>query len=162
MKALCIASSFLLALAACGGPSAPDGAWTQVAEHTTCEALAPQYCAGAFGFTVQSDGRFTVGPSDSGATLSGSVSASERAQLSIDAARVSSSLTTKAVCESAETIPGVGDRIDFTDARVGAVPVYEVGIRSVCYRAGRDEASKLHTDLSALMVKYYPRPFPTS
>ena len=149
-----------LALAACGSPSAPDAGWLQFAEHTTCEALNPQYCTGGFGFTVQNDGRFSVGPSDSGVTVSGSLTASERAQLSTDAERVSASLTANQSCAPAQAVPGVGDRLDFVDSRAGAVRVYERGVGGVCYRAGREQAMNLHTDLAALMAKYYPRPFP--
>ncbi len=154
------ARSAALALVACGSPSAPDAGWVQVAEHTACEALNPHYCTGLFGFTVQNDGRFTVGPSDNGATLSGSITGSERARLSTDASLVSASLTTSPICDPAHTIPGIGDRVDFVDSRVGTVPVYEVGVGSVCYQAGRDQAIKLHTDLAALMAKYYTLPFP--
>jgi len=155
-----IAPLLALASAACGSPSAPDSGWTQVSEHTACEALAPQYCTGAFGFAVQEDGRFTVGPSDSGATLTGTITAVERSRISSDAALVSASLTMTALCDEAHTIPGVGDRVDLTDTRAGTIPVYEAGLGGVCYRAGRDQAVKLHADLSALMAKYYPRPFP--
>ena len=149
-----------LVLAACGSPSAPDSSWVQVSEHTTCEALAPQYCTGAFGFSVRSDGRFTVGPSESGTTLTGSITDPERVLISADAAQLSTSLTTTPTCDPAPTPPGVGDRVDLTDSRAGTVAVYEVGIGSVCYRARREQATKLHADLAGLMTKYYPRPFP--
>ena len=151
-----------LAMSACGSPSTPDATWLQVAEHTTCEALSPQYCLGAFGFTVQSHGRFTVGPADSGATIAGSLTNLERTQLSSDAARVSASLATSPTCDAAPAVPGVGDRVDFIDSRLGSVPVYQVAVGSVCYRAGRAETTQLHSDLTALMAKYYPRPFPSA
>jgi hypothetical protein len=109
---------------------------------------------------VQSDGHFAVGPSDTGATLSGSVTSSERDQLSADAAVVSASLTTTERCDLAQAVPGVGDRVDLLDARSGAVAVYQAGVSGVCYRSGRDAALKLHSDLALLMAKYYPRPFP--
>jgi hypothetical protein len=149
-----------LVLAACGSPSAPDAGWVQVAEHTTCEVVVPGYCSGLFGFTVQNDGSFKVGPSDNGATLSGMVTDPERAQLSADAGQVSASLTQSPTCEPGGPVPGVSDRVDFVDSRVGTVPVYETTIQGVCYRAGRDPTIRLHTDLAALMAKYYPRPFP--
>ena len=133
-----------------------------VAEHTSCEALRPQYCVGAFGFTVQSDGRFTVGPADNGATVTGSITSSELMHLLADAAPVSASLTDRPLCDAAPTIPGVTDRLDLTEPGQGAVPVYQVGTGSVCYRAGREQTSKLHDDLAALMATYYPRPFPAS
>jgi hypothetical protein len=134
----------------------------QVAEHTTCEALNPRLCTGAFGFTVQSDGNFIVGPADDGATVTGSITESERAQLANDAARVSASLTTTPACDPTFAIAGVSDRIDFVDSRAGTVPVYELRVGSVCYRAGREQAMALHTDLAGLMGKYYPRPFPST
>ncbi|MFI5184413.1 MAG: hypothetical protein ACHQNV_08445 [Vicinamibacteria bacterium] len=149
-----------LGMAACGSPSAPDASWVQVAEHTACEAMNPQYCTGAFGFTVASDGRYTVGPADGGAAVSGSITSAERAQLSSDAALVSASLTSNPTCDPGPRIPGVGDRVDFVDSRGGTVPVYELGLGGVCYRASRDAAARLHADLAALMAKYYPRPFP--
>ena len=155
-----IAPAAALAMGACGNPSAPDASWVQVKEQTACEALSPQYCTGAFGFTVASDGRYTVGPADGGATLTGSITAGERTQLSADAALVSTSLTTNAICDPSPRIPGIGDRVDLVDSRAGTVPVYEVGVGSICYRAGRDAALRLHTDLAAVMARYYPRPFP--
>jgi hypothetical protein len=157
-----LAPSAALVLAACGSPSAPDSSWVQVAEHTSCEALAPQYCTGAFGFTVQNDGRFAVGPSDTGTTVTGSITDAERAQISTDAAQVAASLTTTPICDPAQTVPGVGDRVDLTDSRAGTVAVYEVSIGGVCYQAARDQATKLHADLAGLMAKYYPRPFPAT
>jgi hypothetical protein len=152
----------LLVCAACSSPTGPDSSWVTVSEHTACEALSPQYCVGAFGFTVQSDGRFTVGPSDDGATLSGNVSSSELLGLQADAALVAASLTEASVCNATPTIPGVADRLELTEPGQGAVPVYEVRAGSTCYRAGRAPTAKLHDDLTALMEIYYPRPFPVS
>lgn len=145
-----------------GSPSAPDPSWVQVAEHATCEALNPRLCAGAFGFTVQSDGHFVVGPADDGTTATGSITEAERARLSVEAAQVSATLTTTPVCDPTETIAGIGDRVDFVDSRAGTIPVYERGVGSICYRAGRQQVQALHTDLVTLMGKYYPRPFPPS
>jgi hypothetical protein len=162
MRPISLAAAFAaLSTAACGSPSAPDANWVEVTEHTTCEALRPQFCLGAFGFTVQNDGHFTVGPGEGGTMVTGTVTEAERARLGVDAALVSATLTTSATCEPTQTVPGISDRVDFTDSRVGSVAVYEVGVGSVCYRAGRDQTVKLHTDLAALMAKYYPSPFPT-
>jgi hypothetical protein len=152
----------LLTFAGCSGPTGPDSSWVAVSEHTACEALSPQYCVGAFGFTVQNDGRFTVGPADDGATVKGSISSSELAILQADAASVAASLTPSAVCSPTPAIPGVADRVDLTEPGQGTVPVYALSAGSTCYRAGRTPTSKLHDDLAALMATYYPRPFPTS
>lgn len=149
-------------LVACGSPSAPDASWVQVMERTSCEALVPEYCTGAFGFTVQSDGRFTVGPAENGASLTGALTESERIQISSDVAQVSSGLAASPQCDATHTIPGSSDQIDLADPRLGSVRVYDLGGTpgSVCYRGGRDQAARLHTDLGALLAKYYPRPFP--
>jgi hypothetical protein len=155
-----LAPLLTLGLAGCGSPTTPDSSWVQVEEHTACEALVPRFCVGLFGFTVQSDGTFTVGPADDGTTLTGSLTDSERAQLSSEAAQVSATLTTNPACDPAHTIAGIGDRVDFVDSRAGTVPVYQLGPGTICYRAGREQAIALHTDLVSLMGKYYPRPFP--
>src|SRR5262245_6964543 len=153
-----------LALAACGAPGAPDTGFAQVSERTTCEALTARFCVGAFGFTVMSDGRFTVGPADDGSTLVGSLTGSEQAQLSADVAQISANLTGSEECDSVPSVPGVSDRVDVVDLRHGTVRVYDLGgtLGLVCYRGGRDAATRLHADLGALLARYYPRPFPPS
>jgi hypothetical protein len=145
-----------------GNSAAPSGGWVALKEQTTCEALAAAYCVGAFGFTVQNDGRFTVGPADSGSTLTGTLSESERARISSDAALVGADLTGSPQCEAGTTVPGTSDEVDLVDARIGPVRVFDRGgtVGSTCYRGGRDHALQLHSDLSALMARYYPRPFP--
>jgi hypothetical protein len=150
------------ALVGCGSPSAPDPAWAQVTEHTSCEALLRQYCAGAYGFSVQSDGRFTVGPAENGASLTGALTESERMQVSTDVAQVSSNLAASPQCDPAHSIPGSSDQVDLMDARQGSVRVYDLGGTpgNVCYRGGREQAARLHTDLATLLAKYYPHPFP--
>lgn len=151
-----------LAVAACGSPSAPDAGWEEVAEHTSCEALLPQYCGGAFGFAVHSDGRFTVGPADDGATRSGAVTEPERAQIAADVSQVLAGLTASPQCEPAPAIPGLNDQVDISDGSRGSLRVYDLGgtLGSLCYRGGRAEAVRLHSDLAALLARYYPRPFP--
>jgi hypothetical protein len=158
------AAASLLVLFACGmtDPVGPNGGWVQVKEQTTCEALAPAYCVGAFGFTVQNDGRFTVGPAEDGSTLNGALSESERAQLSSDAALVGADLAGSPQCDPGTAVAGVSDEVDLLDARIGSVRVFDLGgtVGRTCYRGGRDHAIQLHTDLATLMSRYYPRPFP--
>jgi hypothetical protein len=156
-----VAAAGILPLFACG-MTAPSGGWSQVKEQTTCEALAPAFCVGAFGFTVQNDGRFTVGPADDGSMVSGALSASERAQVASDVALVSADLAGASQCDGGGAVPGVSDKVDLVDVTAGTVRVFDLGgtVGSTCYRGGRDNAVRLHTDLSALMSRYYPRPFP--
>jgi hypothetical protein len=143
--------------------AAPSSGWVQVKEQTTCEALAPAHCVGAFGFTVQNDGRFTVGPADDGSTLNGALSDPERTQISSDVALVvGADLTGSPQCDPATAVAGISDEVDLLDARIGPVRVFDLGgtVGRTCYRGGRDRAIQLHTDLTALMSRYYPRPFP--
>jgi len=160
---LAISCAAALAVAACGSgnPSGPDVTWVQVTETTACEALAPEFCIGVYGFTVTSDGRYTVGPAGDGTTLSGTLSDAERGRISADAASLAASLSSAQVCDSGGTVPGVGDSIDLTDSRDVVTRVYDLGLKT-CYRGGRALATQLHTDLKALLARYYPQPFPSS
>lgn len=153
-----------LVLAGCGSPGSTDSGWAQVSERTTCEALLSRFCVGAFGFTVQSDGRFTVGPADDGTTITGALTGTELAALSADATRVSAGLPGSPQCEPVSSVPGVSDRVELVDLRQGPVLVYDLGGTpgSVCYRGGREAAIRLHADLGGLLVQHYPRPFPSS
>ena len=153
--------TFALGLAACGSgnPGGPDTTWVQLTEKTACEALVPAYCVGLYGFTVTSDGRYTVGPNDAGAKLEGSLTDKERALIASDADALAANLGGAEVCDSSGTVPGVGDSVDLTDSRNVVTRVYALGL-TTCYRGGRARATQLHDDLAALMSRYYPRPFP--
>ena len=157
-----LACTVALGLAACGSdsPGGPDRTWVQVTERTACEALAPAFCVGVYGFTVRSDGRYSAGPADDGTKLEGSLTDAERVRISSDAAALVASLGVAEVCDSAGAVPGVGDSVDLTDSRDVVTRVYELGLKA-CYRGGRALATQLHSDLSALMARYYPRPFPS-
>ena len=149
-----------LGFAGCNGTASPDVTWTEVSEHTACEALNPRFCVGAYGFTVRSDGSYTVGPGSAGETLAGSLTGDERARLSADAMAATVSITEQTSCDPAATVAGVADRVDLVAVPLGTVPVYQVNPGAICYRAARDASYALHDDLAALMRKYYPQPFP--
>jgi hypothetical protein len=151
-----------LGLAACGSenPGGPDATWVRLTETTSCEALPAAYCAGAFGFAVTSDGRYSVGPAADGTTLAGALTDAERTRISADAAALAGRLGAGAVCDSTGAVPGVGDSVDLTDSRNVVTRVYDLALKT-CYRGGRVQATQLHTDLSALLARYYPRPFPS-
>ena len=149
-----------LGFAGCSGTDSPDVTWTEVSERTGCEALNPQFCVGAYGFTVRSDGSYTVGPAGGGETLTGSVTGDERTRLSADAVAAAASITEQTSCDRTALVPGVADRVDLVAVPAGTVPVYQVNPGAICYRAAREASYTLHDDLAALMRKYYPRPFP--
>ena len=153
-----------LLLASCGAqtPSSPSQTWAQVKEQTSCEALNPADCTGAYGFLVTSDGHWASGPSPSGATRTGALTQGEKEQISADASLVAAGLGGSAVCERSQTVPGVADAVDLMDSLHGLTRVFDLGGTpgNTCYRGGRDRAIQLHNDLATLMGKYYPRPFP--
>ncbi len=153
-----ITTTMAMGLAGCGmeNPGGPDASWIQVTEQTSCEAMVPSYCRGLYGFTVMNDGRYTVGPDPTGAQVSGSLTDSERSRISADAALVAGGLGASQECDGAGTVPGVGDHVDLMNSRGVVSRVFELGVRSTCYRGGRGRAIQLQADLQALMAKYYP------
>ncbi len=157
-----VAAIAAVGLSACrsGNPAGPRDSWSKVTERTACEAMNPPYCVGSYGFTVTSEGRYTVGPADSGVEVSGTLSDAERSRISADADKVASALAGGPQCDAAGAVPGVSDTVDLTDAHDVVSRVYQLDFKGTCYRGGRDPALRLHDDLEALMERYYPRPFP--
>lgn len=146
------------------GSPTPSSAWNQVTESVTCEALANDHCVGFFGFTVDTSGNYTVGPADTGESLSGQISSTERAQLNSDATAVASGdLSGAPGCTSGGGgVPGASDHVDLSLSGMAGATVYDgqgTG-NKVCTLGDAGAAQKLHTDLHQLMLKYYPTPFP--
>jgi hypothetical protein len=148
-----------LLLVGCGTSEPPVVDWRDVQETTTCEALNPASCVGAAGFTVSVDGSWTAGPSASGDIRRGNVTSEERARLATDVLQIS--VGAAQVCDAAGNVPGISDVVDLTLAQSGPVRVFAKGTvpNQTCYRGGREAAVRLHDDLNALMLRYYPQPF---
>jgi hypothetical protein len=148
-----------LLLAACGTEQLIGGGWTQVREVTTCEALNPSACVGAAGFTVRSDGTWVAGPSSSGATANGTLTATEKTLIASDVSVIDSQRGTQ--CDAGSVVPGVSDLVEVTLLGGDMLRVFEKGTtpNQTCFRGGRDAAGRLHDDVTALMAKYYPKPF---
>jgi hypothetical protein len=146
-------------LVGCGGSEPPAVDWREVQEATTCEALIPASCLGAAGFRVSVDGSWTAGPSATGDIRRGTVTAEERVRLATDVLQISVGAARE--CDAAGNVPGATDVVDLTLTQLGPLRVYEKGTvpNQTCYRGGRAAAARLHDDLSALMLKYYPQPF---
>ncbi len=162
LRALVAATALAAALAACG-VTAPSGSvsWNQLKLATTCEALNPRFCAGAYGFAVQNDGHFTVGPAPDGTTSAGSIAASERAQLDQDLAAVIPSLGAATQCDAGTAVAGISETLELqlSDGSSAAV-VASQGPGTKCYRGGRDAAVRLDSDFRTIMTRHYPLPFP--
>jgi hypothetical protein len=136
-------------------------AWDQISERTNCEAMDPDACRGAYGFTVFSDGTWAAGPSSSGKTHSGRLTVDQLTAIQTDIGLFSpADLTSNLVCTQAQAVPG---RQDTLQIWYGDQPftMYQYATQSgaECY-SGNDKAdARLLVDMRALMQQYYPVPF---
>ena len=147
----------LLALGGCGSEAID---WAEVRQQNACEALNPAFCPGAYGFTVAKDGAFRVGPAPSGAVETGVVTAEEQVRIASDVAALHDEDVLE--CDSEPSgIPGATNAVDVVEADGPTIRVYEQTL-TLCTRGGRAAAAQLHDDMTALLVKYSPRPFPPS
>ena len=176
---------FVTSILSCGGGGdaanklAPGGnpntapqpgsiAWLHVSEQTECEALDPHRCLGAFGFQVNNDGRYIVGPGDNSQKSEGSITPDELNTLSATANAVATEdLSSGSLsCDSSQFIPGINDQIKLLPGSGNESLVYskfylqENTRGSDCYAGDRTQALSLHSILNTLMKKYYPVPFP--
>ena len=150
------------ALGGCGA-TAPSSAstWNQLKLTATCEAMNPRFCVGLFGFAVQSDGHFTVGPAPDGTTVNGSLTVSENSKLAQDLAAVIAGLSAAQQCDSGATVPGVSETLELQLPDGSAAQIVTAQpLGSICYRGGRDAAKRLDADFHAIMTQHYPVPFP--
>ena len=161
-RAITAATVLAGALSGCG-TTAPSSvsSWNRLTAMATCEAMNPRFCAGVYGFSIQNGGRFTAGPAPDGTTVTGSITATENAELSQDLAAVIPGLGARAQCDSAATVPGVSETLDLQLSNGSSAEIVAPqGPGSVCYRGGRDAAKRLDSDFRAVMTQHYPLPFP--
>jgi len=127
-------------------------------ETTTCEAMNTTSCPGAFGFTIDSMGNFTAGPSPSGTTVKGTITPSELSALQTALGPVVESSSTS--CTPGASIPGVSAQISasFTD---GTQATLYSAAGQICFRGGTSAGTALSNAFHQLLIKYYPNPFPS-
>jgi hypothetical protein len=156
---------FALGLAGCASPMADlqTASYRQVSEQTTCEAMAPSSCSGTYGFTVDSLGNFTAGPSPSGMVLKGSITANESSALNAAAEAYLASTGPSASCQVRQSVPGVSDVVRITSNNSQTIDVFDEGMQTTgnCVTADSAKAAALTTQIQQLRQKYYPIPFPT-
>ena len=159
-----------------GGPgpnSAPQPgsvAWLHVSEQTECEAMDPHQCKGAYGFQVNNDGHYIVGPGDNSQSSEGNITPDELNTLSVAANAVATEdLSSGSIsCDLSQFIPGINDKVSLTPGTGSEALVYskfylQGNFRgSDCYAGDRTQALNLHSNLNALMNKYYTVPFPVT
>jgi hypothetical protein len=127
---------------------------------TTCEAMVPAFCQGAFGFQISANGEWQAGPSPEGRTSSGRLAESEwsRLQATGERALQSEALETKE-CQPRPRLPGVMETVTVA-AQTRNITLYGLGgkLDPACGAATSAEA-ELFGIADQLMRRYYPRPF---
>jgi hypothetical protein len=123
--------------------------------------MVPAYCQGRFGFRVNADGTWLVGPETNGRTVYGRLRESEHRTLKSTAERVLSSVPEPSVeCHIHSAIPGVAEDVTLV-AEGRTVVLRGAGglLDSACAPGNAAADAALFALADRLMRRYYPRPF---
>jgi hypothetical protein len=157
----CTYNTPFAAMPASAAAQSPESRWSNVSEKTSCEAMNPQQCVGNHGFTVQPDGTYTVGPDEFGTSESGRISSEELDKLNTDADGLLGTYSGAAPnCFLQPGVPGISDQVDLAAGISFSVQAYKKTANRLCVEGDSNSALALHDDLHALLLEYYPRPFP--
>ena len=156
-----IAIALILAMVGARPANAAEGVTIEL--RTTCEAMAPTSCQGAYGFKIRPDGSFLSGPSPKGHTFGGRLPPSDSGPIQEFAQRVLNEFEDPgATCAArVSSIPGVSEALEVsgggkTIALHGAAGVMDPR----CAATGARDAATLFKRAHDLMLRHYPRPFP--
>ena len=147
-------------------PSPTSGAqgWTSLSENTSCAVVGADLCAGAYGFSVDMNGNYIVGPSPSGLTLTGQITAAELSALTVDANALaaSSPAGSNQSCSTIGVQPGVDDsaNITLTSGAVSSYYLQSGTAGSLCTEGDPGSAQSTYATIHSLLLKYYGVPFP--
>ena len=156
-----IAVALTLAMLGARPADAAEGATIEI--RTSCEAMAPNSCQGAYGFNIQPDGSFVSGPSPGGRTAGGRLPPSDSRSLQDLAQRVLHDFDDPdGTCAArVSAIPGVSEALEVSGGGKTIVLHGMAGvIDSHCVATGAREAAALFKQAHDLMSRHYPRPFP--
>lgn len=148
-----------LLLSACGGDSASLHAaplWTQVYNKTTCEVVNLANCVGAYGFSIDNQGNYIVGPSPTGQTVKGTLTSTEWSQLQTAANTVASDIAANPnpACVSQVFPTGVTDMVQIN--ATGNIFNVQTAMNQLCaYNGGKADSTALIDLVDALRAKYY-------
>jgi hypothetical protein len=122
--------------------------------------MNPQFCVGRYGFTIQNQGHYLVGPNPQNTVLEGQLTAEESAAIQSEVDTLSKAILngTAQECHATGGIAGVSDTIKIVLANTGQEYVLQDFFNRYC-GANADIAAKFISDINALTDKYYPRPF---
>jgi hypothetical protein len=162
VKQLTVCTTFLaMLLGACGGGGATSMQWQQVREQTACEAADPSLCSGKYGFVVDIQGNFVVGPNPQARTVKGALTSAEFNQLNsiVNAMTADINGAPNPACQAITFAPGSSDTIGLTMV-TGQNFVVQDAVHGRCAYGGHvADTTALIDDLDQLRAKYYPSPF---
>ncbi len=161
MKHVSVCLTLLIVLlAGCGG-SAASMQWQQVNERTTCEAVDPSHCSGEYGFTVDNQGNFVVGPNPQATTVKGMLTPTEMNQLASLANAMTADINgdPNPVCQAVAFVPGTSDVVGIAMATGQNFVVQDTQHGKCAYGGHVTDATALIDDLDQLRAKYTPSPF---
>ena len=157
----CLGAALLSALLVVRAHAGVDAPTIEI--HATCEAMAPGACLGAHGFKILPNGGFIVGPGATGAAPVGRLTPAEAQSLRDLANRVLLRFDDPQATCAARVSPVPGVRETVSIAGTGkTLSLYGLGgaLDPHCAATGVDDAAGLFKNAHALMLRYYPRPFP--
>jgi hypothetical protein len=118
-------------------------------------------CAGAYGFKINADGSYQVGPGPQGQTATGKLEAQDFSDLTLAAGGAIDG-TSVLSAESCNGYYGNVDDYTLTLTKHGhkAEVLHKTGDDLCSSKLGQEDAETLHNEILSLADKYYPIPFP--
>jgi hypothetical protein len=156
-----IAIALILAMVGARLADAAEGVTIEI--RTTCEAMAPTSCQGAYGFKIRPDGSFVSGPSPNGRTFSGRLPPSDSGSIEELAQQVLKEFEDPgATCAArVSAIPGVSEALEVSGSGKTITMHGAAGVMdSRCAATGARDAAALFKRAHDLMSRHYPHPFP--
>lgn len=169
--AICFSVTLFSLLTGCAGDRSPareetrqvGPAW-KLSYSKECSAGAAEDCEGLYGFLIQEDGRYLVGPAPEGQRVSGEIKSEEleglRLALSPITDRIGPEVVFEEECIQIEQRDQ--QRVSLNLNRRGQeLKVLWIDGDSTCFVGlDREGAEKLQTEVEKLVAAYYPQPFP--
>lgn len=136
------------------------GPWTIVVK-TTCEAMSPAYCRGAYGFEITSDGAFAAGPGASGRRIEGRLDPASLTNLMRATERVLADPGARETpCGPIHGIPGVSETVSIAAAGRTLVLRGASGVLDLrCVSGNVADLEALFGTAHQAMSRHYPSPF---
>ncbi|MDR3607429.1 MAG: hypothetical protein P4M08_08615 [Oligoflexia bacterium] len=170
---LAASATFVVALAACSNSShtasptqankqgdqrAP--AWTAHIQ-SACTGVADNACRGKYGFSVDANGVYTVGPAPGGQVITGQIASDKFQELAAQVKAIEAlSLSNDESCAAVADTNATEDTVTLTHGNTENV-VLAVKQDQSCYEvADTGAVDDLHSTLQALENAYYPDVFP--